>query len=591
MKRRTLHLMISLFGGLVLTLALVLLVGPFTPVRAAPDVRYVAPGGDCNGPTPCYAGVQAAVDAAAAGDEIRVAAGTYTGVSTREGVTQLAYIDRTVSIRGGYTTDNWTTPDPTANPTTLDAQGQGRVLYVTANTTPTIEGLRITGGDASGLGGGYFGFDCGGGVYVDHGTAAVQLSNNAILSNRARVGGGICLYYGAATLTGNEISLNTAEGSGGGLWLDRTDGAVLHSNTIFSNSADQGGGAYLLWGGTSLLKDNVIDSNVVAFNGAGLYVDENAVTLDGNLIRGNVVSVGGPNWWNGGGGVQMRVSDAVLVNNAIIDNQSAATGGGIKIRGGTVRMSHNTFARNTSEDGSGVQVLAEPSGWGACNLVLNNTVLVSHSVGITVTGGNTVTVDGVLWHNTPITLLQAVGANVTVQNQYQGDPAFAADGYHLTSGSAAIDRGIDADVASDIDGDVRPMGHGYDLGADEVRIALSVTKHADPDPVAPGEQLTYTISVVNTGDVDLDAIITDTLPAHVTSSGAAPLPGGASGITWTANITAPGGVWAETVVVTVAQDYGGALINRVGVTTEEGARGEALVIVNARRIFLPLVLR
>ena len=44
----------------------------------------------------------------------------------------------------------WT---PTTTPTTLDAQRQGRVLYITGDINPTIEGLSITGGNAAGLGG------------------------------------------------------------------------------------------------------------------------------------------------------------------------------------------------------------------------------------------------------------------------------------------------------------------------------------------------------------------------------------------------------------------------------------------------------
>jgi hypothetical protein len=99
---------------------------------------------------------------------------------------------------------------------------------------------------------------------------------------------------------------------------------------------------------------------------------------------------------------------------------------------------------------------------------MTNTILVSHSVGISVTGGNTVTVNGVLWYNTPLTVSQSITAVVTVGNQYQGDPAFAADGYHLTAGSPAIDQGVDAGVYADVDLDLRPIGAGFDLGADEV---------------------------------------------------------------------------------------------------------------------------
>lgn len=42
-----------------------------------------------------------------------------------------------------------------------------------------------------------------------------------------------------------------------------------------------------------------------------------------------------------------------------------------------------------------------------------------------------------------------------------------AGGYHLTAGSAAVDRGVASGVTKDIDGQFRPQGAGYDLGADE----------------------------------------------------------------------------------------------------------------------------
>ena len=79
------------------------------------------------------------MDAAIPGDLLKVVAGIYTGVYVRPRndvtttgvVTQMVYISKTITIQGGYTTTNWTVPNPVANLTTLDAQGQGRVLYIT----------------------------------------------------------------------------------------------------------------------------------------------------------------------------------------------------------------------------------------------------------------------------------------------------------------------------------------------------------------------------------------------------------------------------------------------------------------------------
>jgi hypothetical protein len=84
-----------------------------------------------------------------------VAAGTYTGVDVRPRnditttgvVTQVVYISKTVAIRGRCTTTNWTTPDPEANRTALDAQGQGRVLCVTSGINLAVDPLHIMGVD------------------------------------------------------------------------------------------------------------------------------------------------------------------------------------------------------------------------------------------------------------------------------------------------------------------------------------------------------------------------------------------------------------------------------------------------------------
>ena len=116
------RLFVALALGLGLILVLIGLLGSLPPVaRADPGIHYVAPGGDCGGAMPCHATVQEAVDAADSGDVIKIAASTYADVSTRDGITQVVYISKTVTIRGGYTTAFIEPPNPSANPTILDA--------------------------------------------------------------------------------------------------------------------------------------------------------------------------------------------------------------------------------------------------------------------------------------------------------------------------------------------------------------------------------------------------------------------------------------------------------------------------------------
>jgi hypothetical protein len=342
---------VLLAAGLALTLAAAVAGSGMASGGLRPEatVRYVAPGGACGGATPCYATIQAAVDAAAAGDEIRVAAGTYGGVSARAGITQVIYLDKGLALRGGFTPANWAAPNPAANPTTLDAQGRGRGLVVTGTQAlVTVEGLRITGGNATGLAGRPDGRDAGGGVYV-YGSN-VALRGSAIYSNTASAsatvrgyGGGLAAVYSTLTVADSTVENNRASagarGYGGGVYVLNAPGfggpITLANNTIRGNvgsTATSGyGGGVSLDACTATLNNNTFQENAATSaagasgDGGGLDAGESELTLTGNTFQGNRGGAGGS-----GGGIYLYDANATLTGNLLAANTAgdAKTGSG-----------------------------------------------------------------------------------------------------------------------------------------------------------------------------------------------------------------------------------------------------------------------
>lgn len=432
MKRSRFATGIACALGLGFALTLLWLLGIEPPVALTDSPHYVAPS--CTGvPTPCYTTVQAAVDAAIPGDLIKVAAGTYSDFHVRSVppdypfppltgvVTQVVYITKTVTIQGGYTTANWTTPYPITQPTILDAKRKGRVLLIADNAAPTVEGLTITGGDAVGQSGySRANYDTGGGVYII--TSTPTLSNCLVFTNSAG-------YLGGLT-----------DSAGGGVYVAAP--ASLYNNRILNNAATFGG---------------------------GLFIENNHVTLTGNIIRSNFAV-------DRGGGLYIRYSDSRFVNSIIADNRANETGSAIYMRAATPNLFHTTLARNTGGDGAGVTVGDDYLNWSTAKFT--NTIFVSHTVGITVSNYDNLGMYGVLWFDNDSNITTDLGT-IKVTDEITGNPAFVnpdAGNYHLGVGSAAIDAGINAGVTTDLDGIARPQGSRPDLGAYEAAANLSIVK-------------------------------------------------------------------------------------------------------------------
>ena len=505
MQAQRLLWLIPLGLGLALTTFLLMVLSQIPDVaHASPDILYVAP--DCTGISDCYTSIQDAVNAAHDGDTIYIAGGTYTSTGAA-----VITITKSITLYGGWDGTTATPPvrDPNTYPTTLDGENARRAVYITGTVTPTLEGLTLQYGDASGLGGDPVlpGADFGGAVYANN--ASPVITDCRILSSTAGFGGGLALYYGAPTMGNSAVLSNTASqdvsgvirGVGGGIFLYHSPATIV-SNMVMGNVASgttmyDGGGGLYLDNSAAVIRSNTIQGNYGYPYGGGLFSYQSGAGVRGNTIQGN-------NAPNGhGGGMFMAMSAVDLEANTILNNGASVAGGGLEIIGSDpFTLTNNTVVLNFTQGGApalfvaGYQPLVGP-GLSSQGTLLHNTFVDNHSSvpwmihvgtssgpgatlaftntiidkpgGIWVDPTGSVMLDTTLWDIS----LQGTGLTVTgtgtiiSRTNLYGFPDFVWPTFHIGPNSLAIDQGTPAGVMTDIDGESRPNGAGYDIGADE----------------------------------------------------------------------------------------------------------------------------
>jgi hypothetical protein len=487
-------------------------------------LRVASTGDDTSGcgsaSTPCQT-IQFAVHEAGEGDEIRIAAGTYAGsqqvyamgAGQMTTMTQVVIVTKSLTLRGGYTIGDWDTSDPASNPTVIDAEGFGRGITIVGDgaQTVTVEGLTITGGDYTGLGSSYAdgqcltsSGDCGGGIYAYQAVVIVRRAiitdNVASTSSSSSHGGGIYLYEvpagsrvedstlannrsfgtnscggavgihdsGALTVSNctlvanraadNGGAINSSPGTGQGLFIEASD---FISNSVLRTANGQGGAVYVNLG-QAYIRASTFVSNT-GRNGGALTTEpgnDQEIVVDRNVFHHNWASAAGGAVYIGYGSV------ATLTNNMIVQNESAGLGSGAVVEGTYCGLSHNTFAGEPSgSEGDAVFVRV-----GGTVAELRNNIVASYTKGIRTNPGVSVTADHTLFFGNQENTYLA-DDTFTCTNEITGQaPVFvdpAALDYHVGDGSPAIDAGVDAGVTGDFDGHPRPLGGGFDIGADE----------------------------------------------------------------------------------------------------------------------------
>ncbi len=390
--------------------------------------------------------LRAAVDSASPGDSI-VFALTYPAV---------------ISLTSGSLTINShvTIAGPGASRVTIDASNNTvmeRAFTVGSGMIVSISGVTVTGGRGGGTSAGSF-ENSGGGIFN---AGALTLRDAVISNNSTRnqgSGGGGIFNAGSATLTlincvvsGNTAGGASIQGSGlvAGGGIRNASGALLTlTNTTVSNNWAQVGGG--IWNNGTL---NVTGSTF-SENSAGRGIST-TVELEGGAI------------YAGTGQSTSSISNSTFFNN------SAKTNGAAIANGGTMNVTHSTFAGNSTDVGTGAAVTAL-----ANTLALKASILANAPENCSVVGGLFLTGG----HNLSTDASCSLNGTGDVTNAPAGlDPAGLQDNggptatIGLLSTSAAVDHiptpctDIVGDpLAADQRGVMRPQGAGCDVGAFEL---------------------------------------------------------------------------------------------------------------------------
>ena len=252
----------------------------------------VAAGADLDVcPTCTYTTIQLAINAAASGDRIRVAQGTYyenLDISS----------SRTITISGGWSADFSTQiNDPSL--TVVDAGGANRALYIHgALSDTTVENMTFQNGS----------HDWGGCIRVSstNGQTSVNLEDVIVQDCDCTHGhgGGICLlsynYPIAARLMNVVVRRSYTTDAGGGIWAgadtitEPGDVEVyIVSSMIYSNEADREAGGIAVWAEensrtraviiTSTITGNT--SNNTSLGGGGVVVSDDRASGTTDILE------------------------------------------------------------------------------------------------------------------------------------------------------------------------------------------------------------------------------------------------------------------------------------------------------------------
>ncbi len=288
-------------------------------VVPAGPILYVTQTGagsaDCSSWANACSALSRALTQATPGDQIWVAAGTYTPDTTDLPAPRTAtfQLKAGVAVYGGFagTETSLDQRDPKTNVTTLSGDLNGddgadfannseNTYHVVTGTgtgpLAVLAGFTVTGGNANGGGTNSYGA----GMYIASG--------------------------GSPTVRNVIFSGNTASNGAGGGMANNPGSPTLSSVTFSNNTATNGGGMANLSNSSPSLTDVTFSGNTATGGGGAMYSDTASLTLTDVTFSGNTANASGAS--SSGGGAMYNQNTASTLSNVTFSENSAGWGGG-----------------------------------------------------------------------------------------------------------------------------------------------------------------------------------------------------------------------------------------------------------------------
>jgi len=323
--------------------------GAYEWVYVEPTIIYVTQNGkglgDGSSWDNAYPGsmLQDAIDNAAAGSEIWVAAGTYTPTKDVGGAEERFKAFRLkngVAVYGGFPAN----PDADTDMKDRNWKANPTILSGDLKQDDDPDDLSVKRGDNA--------------YHVIHIPAGMEIDESAVLdgftitggNGGEGVGGGILLKSGSPTLRHLLIEGNEAT-MGGGMYIENSSPG-LEQVTFRQNKAGFfGGGVIVANGGHLDMSNGSIEDNEAVQSGGGLSnsVSDSVAVLKNVTISGNKASENGAGIYSSG---TLKLEDVTIRDNS----NTGPLGGGLYQFGGDVTMTGVTLERNTANNGGAAMI-------------------------------------------------------------------------------------------------------------------------------------------------------------------------------------------------------------------------------------------